>query len=675
MPVMRVPPVLAPGGSIRVSTQGVDDINERFLAWAGDKARTLEERYGIQRLVDWVYDFCYSGPDKIQKDWQADLLKQEQRRFNPGYIPEIDPGRLNKIAPLLEKLTKLELNSAGDDRPIRNLDFLEFVPAFEILNLKDVEIDRLTALRFLPRLRDFHIRTDGVEDYRDLVSCRELRKIAIQTWHPCPVLTGLDDLPHLETFDWLGNARLLADLHVLPAVKKFRVDWAEHHPNLVDCVRDLHALPEMPELEYFWGGSFYRLDGIERYPKLRILCIKGWYKSLAPLTALKHVTHLRVASPRLAEIESAGQMPSLFQFAVRSARPQDWSGLFETATFREVYQFDCEGPQPDLGTLRMLLPPREEFFGAPARRKLAPLRLRVRPEKDEHGAYQDECPESTTFPDGPGGWDGCPAMRQSERWFAEELCRKALRKAGLLALQGIRMDREIPDSYHVFTSEPSPHSQRTLSISLKRTEAIGRLRDVVECLRRALSRLRYRWQVSIMAQAEVDAEDWDDSWSRGRTTEQRIQEMIEEELEAERSRKRYRQFLQDEHRLRLLKELGNEPAPGEFKPTPLPPEETLPRISVTPPAGKDEDKKPGNEYADGGLADPDSDDEAQDESWLGPVEISDPNEKWHDLFFMVTVTEEAVWAHPRHALDAISYLLDLKPEYPPGKGPEDYERD
>jgi hypothetical protein len=57
------------------------------------------------------------------------------------------------------------------------------------------------------------------------------------------------------------------------------------------------------------------------------------------------------------------------------------------------------------------------------------------------------------------------------------------------------------------------------------------------------------------------------------------------------------------------------------------------------------------------------------------VEISDPNHEWHNLFFMTTLTEDAVWCHPRNHLDALSYLLGIEPEYPAGTGPEDFEKD
>lgn len=625
--------------------RAVSTIPENFLAWAENSSRTVEERYGILRLIEYVYDYHYRGTDKVQKNYEADRLMREDRRFNAAYVPVIDPALLRITAGLLPGVHKLALDHFGEERPIRDLSFLAFMPQLLELKLRDVEMDRLEALRHLPALREFNIRTDGVEDYRDLSACRELREIHIQTWHPWPVLTGIETLPHLEALHWLGNGRSLADIPVLPVLKRIRIDWAEHHSAFCNCVRDLHQLPEMPLLEYLWGGWFYRLDGVERYPRLRIVCIKGYFKNLAPLAGLPAVTHLRVVSPNLTEVATIAAMPSVFQFALRSIRPQDWGPLFESTTLREAYQHQCETPQPDLETLNMLLPSRDEIFGAGSPRPLAPLRLRVRGEKDQ----PDQSHPDSAFPAGADGWHGCPAMRQSETWWMEELLRDALRQAGLLKLQGVRLDSKAARSHDLFFSEPSLHARRATDITILKTEAIGRLHEIIECLRRVLVLTRVPWQIHFTVEAEPDAHQWDQSWREEQTPEERVQDMLEEEREADRARQRHKLFLSDEHRLHLLEELGNSPAPGEFHPSQLPP----------PPAPAAEEAP---ENADPG--------EDEDEHWLPPAVISDPNEDWNSLFFMFTLTEDAAWMGRRNCgLKHLSHLLDLPPEYPPGTTP------
>lgn len=646
----------------------METVSEDFLAWAADPARSVEERYGIVRLTEYVYRNCYQGADKVSPGFEEERQMREDRCYDPAYDPVPDPAMLRITAGFLPILTKLELETHLTDRPIRDLGVLAFVPGIQELKLRDIEIDRLEALRHVPDLRRFHIRTDGVEDYRDLALCRELRHIGIQTWHPWPVLDGLDTLPHLERLEWLSNGRSLAGIRALPHLKSLSIDWPGHHAELANCVKDLHQLPEMPRLETLWGGWFYRLDGIGRFPRLRVVCIKGYFKSLAPLAVLKEVTHLRVVSPRIEEVATIAGMPSVFQFAIQSLRPQDWSPLFDSGTLRDVYQDGCEAPQPDYHTLRMLLPSPADVFGSPEPRPHEPLRFRLRP---GNGAADPR--PSIQFAEGPDGWDGCLAMRQSEiRWANGEL-HAALEEAGLLKLKGVRFDTDRHESYHIFSTESRGPVSRHAEIRLLRTEAIGRLRSIVECLRAVLLRTRYPWQVHFMLTPEADAEDWDETWRRDDSPEQRIQDLLEEERESERVRQRRRLFLKDEQRLRLLKELGHDP--GEFRRSDLPPEEEPPEIIIrTPSKGHGKDKKADANKPDngGGLAEADPHQPDADESWLPPVEISDPNIDWNRLYLSFTITEEAVWiaASRTKAIAALSYLLDLAPDDPPEFTPE-----
>jgi hypothetical protein len=638
--------------------------SEDFHTWASDSARTLEERFGILRLVEFAYDRHYQGPDKPPKNYEAERLMCEDRRYDAGYNPVINPDRLRITADLLPLIKNLEFSNYGEERPIRDLSVLAFLPQLTEIHLKDIEMETLDVFHHLPNLQKVRIRTNEVDDYSALAACREIRELCIQTWHPWPVLRGIETLPHLETFEWLANGRSLMDLPSLPAVRNFLLDVHSHHSELSNCMRDLRHLPEMPRVETFWGGWFHRLDGIERYPTVRVLCIKGWFKNLSPLASLPAVTHLRVVSPRLTEVATIAAMPSVFQFGVRSARPQDWSPLFESSTLREVYQDECEAPQPDFHTLRMLLPSRDEFFATPVSRPHEPLRLRVRtkatPGDSDHNPY---------FSEGPAGWNGCLAMRQSEIWWLREQIRDALDAAGFLKLQGVRFEDTLPDGYRIFSTVPRAHSIRSASIRLLRAEAIGRLRSIIECIRPVMLRTRFPWQLHFMLLPEAEADDWDESWRRDDTPERRLRDMLEDERIAERNRQRQRLFLNDEHRLRLLKELGNDP--GEFHRSPLPPPPEEPEIIIQT-RHKNTDQPPEKSTDDGGLADPDDENEDDDEHWLPAVEISDPNTDWNRFFLMFTLTEEAVWIHEQRvtSIEALSYLLDIPPEYPKGFEPE-----
>lgn len=634
--------------------------SEEFLAWAADPTRTVEERYCIERLTEALNYLTFSGHDGRWGGFDGERSARENRCYDPAYQPVPDPELLRKVAEVVPVLTKLELATHLTDRPIRDLSVLAFMPNLRELKLKDVEMERLEVLRHVPELRDFHIRTDGVDDYNDLAMCRELRVICIQTWHPWPVLDALETLPHLERLEWLSNGRSLAGIRALPQLKSLMIDWPGHHSALADCVRDPSQLPEMPLLESFWCGWFYRLDGIGRFPRLRQLCVKGYFKQLAPLAELKEVSHLRVVSPWIEEVATVAGMPSVFSFAIQSVRPQDWSPLFDSVTLREVYQDRCEAPQPDYHTLRMLLPPLAEVFGSEEPRVHEPLRFRIW----EEGGHV-----SLVFPEGPAGWDGFLAMRQSEIWWMQEQLAAALEEAGFLKLQGVRLEIDEQRAYHTFTQEPFAHSTRRGQIRLLRTDAIGRVRGIVECVRTVLLRTRFPWQIDFMLTPEADADEWDDDWRREDSPQQRINDLLEEERKAERTRQRRRLFLQDEQRLRMLKELGQDPA--EFSPSAPPLEEALPEVIIrTPSKGEDKGEKKGkaDDGSGGGLAEADPKQPDEDESWLAPVEISDPNIDWNRLFVFFTLTEDAVWVGGERtkAVNALSYLLDLPPEYPEG---------
>ncbi|MBC7981261.1 MAG: hypothetical protein H7Y36_11930 [Armatimonadetes bacterium] len=102
----------------------METISENFLAWAEDPARTLEERYGILRLIEFAYARHYSGPDKRELNYEADRLMRSDRCYDAAYNPVIDPIALRNTAGVLHGITKLELDHFGDERAIRDFNRL-----------------------------------------------------------------------------------------------------------------------------------------------------------------------------------------------------------------------------------------------------------------------------------------------------------------------------------------------------------------------------------------------------------------------------------------------------------------------------------------------------------------------------------------------------------------------
>lgn len=659
-----------------------DTSADAFYAWATDPSRTLEERYGILQFLEFVYVRHYRGEDKPSYNFEADQLRREARRFNPAYQPVLDPQRVRLIASLLPQVQSIEFHYYNNDRPIRDLSFLRFLPWLQALTLQGIELPRLDVLRHLPALRTLHVWSNEVEDYSAISHCRELRELKIYTEHPWPILTGLETLPHLTHIDWHSNGRALIGLPPLPALTHFRLSGGHGAHSLAACLRDFHQLPAMPQLIQFWGGTFYRLDGIERYPLLRIALIKGFFTSLAPLAALRHITHLRVSSPRLEEVASVVPIPSLFHFAAESTRPQDWTPLMDSPSLREVHGAGCGTAQPDLGTVRMLLPSADDHFTTATPRPLQPLRLfafsaHVEGADKAFGA-QIEAARHASITDPPPSWQNCPAMHESEhRWIVGRID-DCLTQAGLSDIPGIRVAgrgrrRKREDDSHLFGSEPGTYIERRVSLDLLRVHAISRLGDVITALRPLLATTLLPWHVFFICDAEPDADEWDADWRDDDTPEQRIIDELMEDQRREQERRRQELYLADEHRLRLLREQGHDPAPGEFQTTPLPPPKPLPHIKVTspgsPPAATPPEPPQYNPFDNddsGGIAEAEPGQEDQDEHWLPPPPQLDPNFNWSTEVIMFSLYENTVeiMNRPKDA-EALSYLLGIPAIYPP----------
>lgn len=654
-------------------------VADEFLSWASDPSRTLEERYGIVRLIEAVCERYHTGPDKQRLSVEDSIRQREDRRYNAAYVPVIEPDRLHITADLLPKVTELAFHNFGLDRPMGDISFLRFVPRLTSLTLEGLEVESLDVLRHLPGLSYFRtIHADRVEDFTALASCRKLQHLSLYTRHPWPDFTGLETLPLLDTLDIHITLRALIEIPSLPAMRWLSLeDHAGYSMN--GCLRDFHQLPDMPRLEQLCIRSLYRLDGIERFPRLRCLNVMGFFRTLAPVARAASLTHLRIVNDELRDVAAVAAAPRLHHFALKSIRPQDWTVLMESTTLREVFADGCSTPQPDLDTLRFVLPPRSDVFAAPAPRPLPPLRLLA---YDAHEKDPARLPADDHYSAaGPDGWEGCHYMRQSESLWLADLLEESFRAAGLLGVPGVRLNacssRNRRGS-HLFLSTPSV-SHRSSTIQLLKVQAISRLREVVAAIRAVLCQTRSSTHVSLILKTEPDADEWDEDWrDSDDTPQERAMEHLREEQERERAQERLKLFLADQHRLALLREQGTAPSPGDIGPRRLPPAAPLPPL-IQPPAGPadrsaddTEDEKSFFDTGDGGLAEAESGQDDDEEKWLAPVEISDPNVNWNGLCLYLTVTESAVWC-PSYCgdIESASYLLDLPIETPPGSTSEE----
>src|SRR5438093_10774905 len=127
-----------------------------FIQWALDPARPVEEAYVAECLLGpalgrWRYEHKVSVPF----DWEKISAARKQRKLNPAYRPTLDPQDVKRAAECLSSVESLNLGNS-DDRPIRLLAGIEFVPNLKTLFLHGVgvrgwaRLAALTPLAVLP---------------------------------------------------------------------------------------------------------------------------------------------------------------------------------------------------------------------------------------------------------------------------------------------------------------------------------------------------------------------------------------------------------------------------------------------------------------------------------------------------------------------------------------------
>jgi len=649
------------------------DPAESFIDWALNPARTLEERFATLTVVE----MCVIWDEVRRKvhchDYETRRAMWEARRLNPAYVPLLREEEVRITAGQLEGLTSYSTNLSGD-RPIRDLGVLRFMPNLETLSLSGCEVGHYEVMRHLPNLHTLYIHGGDTEDLRGIGHCRSVRFLHIRNECPWPRLDGWEQLVNLETLVWYGSGLAFLSVPELPALRRFDLEYGQYYTQSVNTIKDFHQLPAMPLLEHFTGWHFYRLDGIERYPRLRALIIVGCFPSLEKLSCLKQLTHLTIGNDDIPDIKPLLAVPELHQLRIRTKRPHDYSILADAPQLREVRAHGCDVPQVDLHTLSHILPGWEDRLAAAEPRALPPPVLRAQYKDQEENPRESfaysECDET--------GWHGNRLFQENEEEWVREQLVAALEDAGLMKLPGLEVSGRHAEEEHVpyrWFSHASTRS-RELGLRLHTIQVISRLRDIIACIRSVLVRTRYRWSVQITGSPNSSDYDYLET-RRKRTPEEEAEDERESREYYEKKRKEEQEYLARELRLRMLKEDGQEPDPADFNPTPPPkdggksggvatltkPEDEEPPPMKFDPPNLDYGNEDDEDDSKGGLAEGEPGQEDNDEHWLPLPPHVDPNTFWADLYLYITVTEDCIHTGRQH-VTAVEYLMDQKIEWP-----------
>ena len=445
---------------------------ETFARWALDDARTLDERYTTELLIKFAETWWHH---KHQTGERVSMEEREEMRreryINPAYQPCYTEERARRAAEVLPDIKGWDLRTDFQNRPIRDIAVLRFLPALESLNIS-CDIADPSLLADLPSLRSLGFYSPVCEDFRPLARCTQLRFLSVTFGCHWPEVAGLEKLRQLESLTLCGNLLVLPPGLVYPRVRQGSIMCA---PLYAKNVRDL---PQCPACEFLTLSGVERLDGIEAFPRLRNLTLTGPVRDFAPLTALHELTWLHYGGVLPLDVAPLARLPRLrcaiFQTNAPygdKSPPRDYGPLTNSPTLREFHVHGCTPIETEVAALNTMLPPWDELFLAREPRVVPPLRVIIAPQMQHPRRMEDH-----RGPDEPDLMDA--GVRTCEGfWVARYATNFITARVGH------------SDWGRVDAGGPN----RSFTVWVECYEVIERLAEIVDAAREVLARLRYEY--------------------------------------------------------------------------------------------------------------------------------------------------------------------------------------
>jgi hypothetical protein len=528
-----------------------------FAAWACDPARTIEERFGAEILIEQTIGLWKKkhGVEQESINYEAERLRKKDRMLNPAYEPRFTRQDAEHVEEILPEVKGFD-DGVYDDRPIRDLSFVRFCSGLESFAIRRCAATDWSPLLTQPTLTKLDLWFISARDLRFIGQLIRLQALRLWPEAPWPDLTGLENLRELRELHFHGNVLAFRGIPCLPQARFVEIC---HGSGFNVPLRSVGDLPDMPELRRLKLENTAELDGLEHYAKLLNLEIYGFYTDLTPLAALQQLTHLTLSGGEYPSLAPLAKMPQLRRLVVCREEPPDFTPLAEAPRLHEI-ELEISPIQPvELDALRPLLPPWSEEFAAQTPRPLGPLRLKLRqkdPDEEREGGAE------------PRAWGEDEEMAKSEYvWFCRETCRRLTRLLG----KG-------------WATEEADHrwANTQMHVTICRPEDLDCIPEIVQCLRETLAHTRHPWSYFFM----VDPEKWyerdmDEIYAADgeEFDAEREREDWEDRQQQERER---REFLERKYRHRLRLESGLPSSPEDF----APPKPELESEGPSPPAAR-----------------------------------------------------------------------------------------
>jgi hypothetical protein len=610
-----------------------------FIRWALDDARTVEERYTTELIVElgvlwWNRDHKNFRGFNLEETSE----RNRQRSLNPAYDPRYSEEDVRKAAATWPTFKQWMFSPYGlNYRPIRDLKAFAFLTQLEYLSMPGSEVADVGVFAQLPNLKVLHFGSTRCVDLRPLAGCTQLQELALTTgmsfWRghtQWPDVTGLERLAQLETLSLTGNLLAFAPGLSWP---KVRVATLKCEPL---AAPDLRRLPQLPACEILTLAGVERLDGIAAFPKLRNLKLETDVQDFTPLTALDRLTCFHCSALEPVDISPLTRLPRLqvatfdarYQFAYSGQRPRDFAVFAESPSLRELHVANCPPVESEVRMVNTLLTPWDEALLAPAPRPLpATLRFIIAPFNTHPNKNIPKLD-----PEDDGLLDG--GLRAAEgNWVAR------------FAEQAISAKLGCTD----WGEASGNGTARGLYVEIQAFAVVEKLPAIVAATRTVLAQLRHEYAASICIR--LKSPELKATPARLELEQQfRDQQDAEERVIYDQERK---ELLERQHRHELKKQLGEAIKPADFAPPPRP---------VPPPEEEEE-----NEFDTDGTGEGDVLVKEKPDPPKLFLEDDHPLADNYRLWACLTLTE--FWVNHRQR-DIAVYLLgrepdEVRPEEPP----------
>jgi hypothetical protein len=603
---------------------------DAFILWALDDARTLEERFTLEMLLEQgVNRWNVIHNIHMPFNWESLRERERQRSLNPAYQPKVRERDVRRTAECLHLFKSWWNSRSFNERPIRDLKAFGFLSELEEFKMS-CEATDVSIFTTLPKLRVLHFGSADCEDFSPLAGCRQLRELAlslsksgVRVGSHWPNVKGLEQLQQLESLSLTGNLLAFARGVMWPNVRT-----ATLHCDPL-AARSVSELPQLPACEFLTLTGVERLDGIENFPRLRNLTITSETRSFEPLTALKDLTALTCSGFTPLDVRPLARLPKLqglifnasFKYSMVAPQPRDFSPLVEAPVLRELLVVDCPPVETEVKTMQALLLPWDDVLLAAAPRPVPPLRMIVAP----HNKGWPRRNEPLLEPDDHGLPDVALRKFQGE-WVGRYLFKAISKKIGC-------EDWGTAGAEGVY---------RHCSVEIHAYAIVEKAREILEAAREALARLRHDYIGSFWIRLQSPVPE---PTPAQKELEEQFQKE-QEEAQWERDHKDRQDLLERQHRIELKKQLGEEIKPEDFV---VPPQLPLP-----PPPWECEDEEEDGNDGDGGIA--------LKEKKEPPPDPWDNDHPLADKYaLLATFTLEELWILPHHR-DIAVYLIRQEPD-------------